>query len=100
RKLLEFNEALLYSAGTPNASRSFNRSLTLGLKYYPISQLTLATGAGYSYTSSISNYALVWNASAVANFRLLQASLDYVHGFRTADKAREDKFTGNIRKSF
>ena len=100
RKLLEFNETLTYLDGTANSSRTFNKSLMLGFKYYPISRLTLAGGAGYSYVKLISDYTLVWYASAAANFRLLQASLDFVHGTRKLDGARENKFTGNIRKSF
>ena len=100
RKMFEINETLLYSDGTENPSRAFNKSLMLGFKYYPIRQLTLASGVGYSYTSSISDYSVVWNASATANFRLLQASLDFVHGIRKSDGARENKFTGNIRRSF
>jgi hypothetical protein len=100
RKLLEFNETILYSDGKESSSRAFTKSMILGLKYYPISQLTLATGIGYSYTSSITDYTLVWNASAAANFKLLQASLDFVHGIRKLDGARENKFTGNIRRSF
>lgn len=100
RKLLEFNETLMYANGTGDSSRTFNKALILGVRYYPISQLTLATGIGYSYTSSINDYTVVWNASAAANFKLLQASLDFVHGIRRADGARESKFTGNIRRSF
>lgn len=100
RKLLEFNETLMYSDGTANSSHAFNKYLLLGFKYYPISQLTLSGGVGYSYTASIRDYTIAWNASAVANFRLLQASVDYVHGIRKLDGARENKFTGNIRKSF
>lgn len=100
RKLFEVNETLQYSDGTANESRTFNKSLILGLKYYPIRQLTLATGVGYTYSTSISDYTLVWNASAVANFRLLQASVDFVHGIRKSDGASENRFTGNIRKSF
>jgi hypothetical protein len=100
RKLLEFNESLLLLDGTDNLKRGLNKSLTLGCKYYPISMLTLSTGLGYSYVSSISDYTVVWNAAAAANFKLLQASLDFVHGLRKLDGARENKFTGNIRRSF
>ena len=100
RKLLEFNETLMYSDGTANSSHAFNKYLLLGFKYYPISQLTLSGGVGYSYTTSIRDYTIAWNASATANFRLLQASVDYVYGIRRLDGARENKFTGNIRKSF
>lgn len=100
RKLLEFNETLMYADGTSNSSRGYNKSLTLGVKYYPIRQLTLASGVGYSYTTSIHDYSMLLNASATANFRLLQASLDFVHGIRKSDGARENRFTGNIRKSF
>ena len=100
RKLFEVNETLLYNDGTDNSSVAFTTSLMLGFKYYPIRQLTLAGGAGYSYTTAISDYTIVWNASVTANFRLLQASLDYVHGIRKTDGAREDRFTGNIRRSF
>jgi hypothetical protein len=100
RKLLEFNETLMYSEDSRAVGNMYPKSLMLGCKYYPISQLALSAGAGYSFTTSISDYSLVWNASAALNFRLLQASLDYVHGVRKTDGARESKFTGNIRKSF
>ncbi|OGU14683.1 MAG: hypothetical protein A2076_08220 [Geobacteraceae bacterium GWC2_53_11] len=100
RKLFEFNETLTYSDGFRNTTVINGKTLLLGLKYYPISQLTLAAGAGYTYTTSLNDYTLVWNAAAVANFRLLQVSLDYINGFRKADGVKENKFTGNIRKSF
>lgn len=100
RKLLEVNETLLYNDGTDNSSVAFTKALMLGFKYYPIRQLTLAGGVGYSYFTAISDYTIVWNASVGANFRLLQASLDFVHGIRKIDGASENKFTGNIRRSF
>lgn len=100
RKLLEFNETLMYSEGSGTSGAAYPKSLLLGCKYYPISQLTLAANAGYTYSTSISDYSFIWNTSAALNFRLLQASLDYSHGIRKADGARESKFTGNIRKSF
>ncbi len=100
RKLLEFNETLTYADGSINSGREFRKNLMLGMKYYPISQLALIGSAGYSYTALVRDYTLVWNASAVANFRLLQASLDYSHGVRVSDRARENKITGNIRRSF
>ena len=100
RKLFEFNETLTYTDGIAVTSSTNGKSLTLGLKYYPISQLTLATGVGYSYDTTLSNYTMVWNAAAVANFRLLQDSLEYIHGLRKSDGLRENKLTGSIRKSF
>lgn len=100
RKLYEFNQTLTYSDGLTNTTTASGKTLLLGLKYYPISQLTLLAGAGYTYTTSIKDYTLIWNAAAVANFRLLQVSLDYIHGFRKTDGVKENKFTGNIRKSF
>lgn len=100
RKIFEVNETLLYNDGAESKDRTFTKSLMLGFSYYPIRQLTLSGGAGYSYTTSISDYSIVGNASVIANFRLLQTSLDYVHGIRKSDGAREDKFTGNVRKSF
>lgn len=100
RKLLEFNESFMYSGDSRAGGPAYPKSLLLGCKYYPISQLTLAAGAGYTYYTSITDYSFVWNASAALNFRLLQASLDYSQGIRKTDGARESKFTGNIRKSF
>jgi hypothetical protein len=100
RKLLEFSESLTYSGGSTTENRTLNKALTLGFKYYPISRLTLIGSLGYSYTNSVTDYTLVWNASAVANFRLLQASVDFLSGIRKLDGARENKFTGNIRRSF
>ena len=100
RKLIEFNETVMYSDGTNSNNNSFNKSLSLGFKYYPISRLTLAGALGYSYTTQLSNYTMIWNVSAAANFKLLQASLDYANGIRKIDGARESKFTGNIRRSF
>jgi hypothetical protein len=100
RKLFEVNETLKYEDGTEVIGISYNKSLLLGVKYYPIRQLTLAAGAGYSYSDKFGVYTAVWNASAMANFRLLQVSLDYVHGKRVYDNAIEDKFSGNVRRSF
>jgi hypothetical protein len=100
RKLFEVNESLEYANGTSNSSRVFTKGLMLGFKYYPIRQLTLSGSAGYSFISDPSEYTLVWNSSIAANFRMLQASLDYVHGIRKVDGARENRFTGNIRRSF
>jgi hypothetical protein len=97
RRLLEFNEILRYASGNGN---DLGKSLSLGLRYYPIRQLTLAGGVGYSYANTIRDYTLVWNASVVANFRLLQASFDYVSGIRKLDGVRENKLTGSIRRSF
>lgn len=106
RKLLEINEAIVYQDGT-DVSNVLKRSLTLGFRYYPIRQLTLSGGIGYSIfdrftikSPSNNDYALVWNTSVVANFRLLQISLDYVSGIRKEYNVRENKFTGNLRKSF
>ena len=100
RKLFEVNETLLYADGTETSNLTYTKSLMLGFKYYPIRQLTLATGIGYSFATVLNDYTIAWYASAAANFRLLQASLDFVHGIRKTDGAREDKFTGNIRRSF
>ena len=100
RKLLEFNETLMYSDGSANTLSDYKRGLFLGFKYYPINRLTLAAGAGYSYSMTSKDYTLIWNTSAAANFNLLQASLDYIYGIRKSDGARESKFIGNIRKSF
>jgi hypothetical protein len=105
RKLLEINETLLYSAGSSVNNLAYNKSLVLGVNYYPFRQLTLSSAIGYSYTNSIRDYTIAWNASAVANFRLMQASLDFVHGIRKINDgktldARENKLTANVRKSF
>lgn len=100
RKLFEFNETMTYADGIAVSTSPKGKSLTLGFKYYPLSQLTLAAGMGYSYTTTLDNYTLIWNTSVVANFRLLQASLDYLHGFRKIDGVRENKLIGNIRKTF
>lgn len=107
RKILEFNETLAFADGPRDSSTELTKSIILGMKYYPISQLTLASGIGYSFNNPFklvsperNNYSLVWNASVAANFRLLQASVDYVHGIRKSDGARESKVTGNVRKAF
>lgn len=100
RKLLEFNETLMYTDGPANPGTDYKKGLLLGLKYYPINRLTLAGGVGYSYSMTNKDYTLIWNASSAVNFSLLQASLDYSYGIRKSDGARESKFTGNIRKSF
>jgi len=100
RKLLEFNETLTYTDGSANTLRDFKKGLLLGFKYHPINRLTLGGGVGYAYSIQSKDYTLVWNASATANFKLLQASLDYVYGIRKSDGARESKLIGNIRKSF
>jgi hypothetical protein len=105
RKLVEFNETLLYSSGSAVNNLAYNKSLVLGVNYYPLRQLTLTSAIGYSYTNSIRDYTIAWNASAVANFRLMQASLDFVHGIRKINDgktldARENRLTANVRKSF
>ncbi len=100
RKLLEIYENFTSTFGTPKSAFPTSNSLSLGFRYYPIRRLTLAGGAGYSYSTSMNDYSLIWNASAVMDFRLIQASVDYVSGIRTSDKLRENKLTGNIRKSF
>jgi len=100
RKLLEINQTLMYSDGSANTSSDYKRGLFLGFKYYPINRLTLTGGVGYSYSITSKDYSLIWNASAAANFKLLQTSIDYFYGIRKSDGARESKFTGNIRKSF
>lgn len=100
RKLLEFNETLVYGEST-DASNISNRSLVLGFRYYPIQQLILGGGAGYAIVDRFKNdYTLVWNTSLAANFRLMQVSLDYVSGIKKIGNIRENMFTGNIRKSF
>ncbi|MDD2364898.1 MAG: hypothetical protein PHN84_01900 [Desulfuromonadaceae bacterium] len=105
RKIFEINESLLYSEGNEiyaNTARSYTKSLTLNAKYYPIKRITLAAGVGYSFEhlNKMGSYRIVYNASAAANFRMLQVSLDYLHGNRVYDKAVEDRFTGNIKKTF
>lgn len=100
RKLLEFNERLSYTHGLVNSSITSGKYLTLGFRYYPLSRLTLAGGMGYSYSNSINDYTMSWNASATGNFKLLQASVDYVSGIKTTGKVRENRLTGRISKSF
>ena len=100
RKLFEINEVLAYSDGSGTLNQSYNKSLMLSVKYYPVRQLTLIAGVGYLYNTSFRDYTMTWNSSAVANFRLMQASLDYTRGIRKIDGAYESKFTGNIRRSF
>lgn len=100
RKLLELNETFLYTDGTVISSREYKKGVFLGMKYYPITRLTLAAGVGYTYDIKSSDQTLIWNASVAANFQMLQASIDYMYGTRKNDGARESKITGNIRKSF
>lgn len=100
RKLFEVSESLEYTDGTSNSNRTFNKKILLGLKYFPLKQLTLGGSIGYSFVTDPGDYSLVWNTSAVANFTMMQASLDYSHGIRKIDGARENRFTGNIRRSF
>lgn len=100
RKLFDFYESLSYTGGVAASSAT---SLRLGLNYYPISRLTLSGGIGFTplkYSNPFHSETLVWNASATANFKLLQASLDYASGKRISDNARDNRLTGNIRKSF
>lgn len=101
RKLFELNETVKYTEGSRDINNSYNKSLLLGVKYHPIRQLTLSANVGYTLTDLKQNdYSLVYNAAVIANFRLLQASLDYTHGIRKSDNAVENKLTGNVRRSF
>ena len=81
----------MYADGNGTSNLTYTKSLMLGFKYYPIRQLTLATGIGYSFVTVLNDYTIAWYASAAANFRLLQASLDFVHGIRKTDGAREEQ---------
>lgn len=86
---------------TVASGRNIDRgSLSLGFKYYPLRQLILSGGGRYQYESKLSNYSLMWYASASTNFRLLQASLDYYQGKRQSDGLIEKKITANVKKSF
>lgn len=102
RPLFELNETLTYSGGKPRSINPSKNAIALGFRYYPISRLTLAGGVavGEFRFSEPFNDTLVWNTSVAANFKLLNASVDYVSAFRNTDKVREKKLTGNIRKSF
>lgn len=102
RPIFEFNESLTYTGGKPRSTQPSRNAVALGFRYYPISRLTLAGGVAVNEFrfSDPFNDALVWNASVAANFKLAQASVSYVSGYRNADKVRERKITGNIRKSF
>lgn len=101
RKLFEFSETAKILDGSHESNNTYNKSLMLGVKYYPIRQLTLAANAGYLVTDfKLNDYSLVYNAAVMANFKLLQASLDYTHGTRKSDNAIEDKLTGSVRRSF
>lgn len=123
RKLLEINESYEYTENssnnaasnianspnvlsTPNSSISFNRSgkrissLTLGAKYFPVRQLLLAAGSRYSFFNSFNDYSLTYYGSIGLNYRLLQASLDYMYGTNRSDGRIEKKVTANFKKSF
>lgn len=102
RKIFELNESLIYSGGKPRSTHPSRNAIALGFRYYPITRLTLAAGVAVNEFrfSDPFNDSLVWNASVAANFKLLQASVDYISAFRNTDKVREKKLTGNIRKSF
>lgn len=102
RPIFEFTESLRYSVGKPKSVSPSRNAVALGFRYFPISRLTLAGGIAINEFrfSNPFNDALVWNASVAANFKLMQASVDYVSAFRNTDKVRERKITGNIRKAF
>lgn len=107
RKLFEFNETIThtnnpyqYYNNFYNNSRNARTSLSLGLKYYPLRQLVFSNGARYEYYNSLKNYSLIWYSSLAANFRLLQASVDYAQGKRQSDGLLEKKFTANVKKQF
>lgn len=83
-----------------NAKRSERASLSIGGKYYPRREFTLSSGARYQYDDAFKNYSLVWYSSIGANFRLVQASLDYYQGRRHSDGLLEKKFSANMKKTF
>ncbi len=85
---------------TRNRNSKRNTNLTLGFKYYPVRQLLLAAGTRYTFFSGVSDYSLTYYGAIAVNYRLLQASLDYIYGTSRADGRIEKKFTANFRKIF
>lgn len=87
------------SVATSNI-RTSRGSLSLGAKYYPLRQLTLAAGGRYLFDNTLDNYSMLWYSSISTNYKLLQASLDYYQGKRQSDGLIEKKFTANVKKLF
>jgi len=85
---------------TTNRNSNRNTNISLGAKYYPVRQLLLAAGSRYSFFNSFNDYTLTWYGSIALNYRLLQASLDYIYGTAKADGRIERKVTANVRKVF
>lgn len=102
-----YNYNAIVTANTSSSSgaaissvRASRGSFSLGAKYYPLRQLTLAAGGRYVYDNTIDNYSMLGYASIAANFKLLQTSLDYYQGKRQSDGLLEKKLTANVRKLF
>lgn len=103
RKIIEFHQSARYyeSSFDPlTAAQTKETTLTLGTKYYPFRQLTLAAGGSYKFYSNFNNYELSYFGQSAVAFKLFQASLDYSYGKRKADGLIEKKLTANFRKTF
>lgn len=108
-KLFEINETIDHSESNGvvttsnyynNTARTRTNNFSLGAKYYPIRQLILAAGTKYTFFNSFNDSALTYFGSLGLNYKLLQASLDYVYGTVKADGRVEKKLTANFRKIF
>ena len=109
RKLFEVSEIFEHTEGritntinnvTTVLNKNSRTALSLGARYYPLRQLTLAVGSRYTFFDTFSDYELTYYTSLGLNFRLFQASLNYAYGTARADGRIEKKFTANFRKIF
>lgn len=104
RKLFEINQAFVSAdeivSGSLSQDTRRNNYFSLGAKYYPLRQIMLAAGTRYNFVKQFSDYTISYYGSISAQFRLLEASLDYSYGKSTTDNRIEKRFSANVKKKF
>jgi hypothetical protein len=106
RRLLEFNEEFLYGqrdSSFVGSGGNITKSLTLGVRYYPLQRLYMTASAQYSLSDPGNVKGMLYYGSVGFNYTKLQVSLDYSYGTQEGNfnlKRNEKRFSANMKKFF
>lgn len=102
RRILELSQGLEYIEQTYSSNvRQKSKSLTGGIRYYPLSRLFLAANVRYTLLSDEETVQNIYNGTIGFNFNLLQAAIDYSYGRQNGNGNRlEKRLEANVKKTF
>jgi hypothetical protein len=106
RRLLEFNEEILYGqrdSSFVTGGGNITKSLTLGVRYYPLQRLYMTASTQYSLTDPGNVKGWLYYGSVGLNYSKLQLSMDYSYGTQEGNfnlKRVEKRFSANMKKFF